>query len=261
MKSVQNCGDVFMLNVQTIQNVMLQVENNGNFSINQKKDTISSKKTTVTDGLSILVNDILISGNLEKPADGLAISSNSFTALDSTVVALSTSSVEPKQMRTTSVSPTKSSYAPITNDVHENELMFKKKLALLMNNEEYIPGEISPSEMFVEETMEAVAPQQVMLWLIAFQGENYNNSSILIGLLHAISHIDYKLVGEPGALMAVALLSHKSFSVREFAIKAFENWNSRKSLMYLKNTKLDNYELQDYLEAVIDDIEKYGQER
>ena len=55
--------------------------------------------------------------------------------------------------------------------------------------------------------------------------------------------------------MALALLQHRSASVREFAIKAFENWNSKQSLMFLRNIKCDQQWLQDYLEEVIRDIE------
>ena len=136
-----------------------------------------------------------------------------------------------------------------------NNKLFEKKLLAIMHNENYTSGEICASESFVEETIQQVGSDCTMIWLMQVYEANYHRPNILIGILHMLSHFSYDGVKPYGPIMALALLQHKSTAVREFSIKAFENWNSKDSLVFLKNVKCDQVWLQEYLEEVISDIE------
>ena len=136
-----------------------------------------------------------------------------------------------------------------------NGKVFEKKLLSIMNGENYTSGEVCASEAFVESTIQQVGADCTMGWLMQVYEMNYNHSNILIGILHMISHFSYSTVKPYGPIMALALLQHKSSAVREFAVKAVENWNSKDSLVFLKNIKCDQQWLQDYLDEVIFDIE------
>lgn len=137
-----------------------------------------------------------------------------------------------------------------------NSELYTKKLLNIMQDEIYTPGEIAPSESFVEDLIAIEGANYIMNWLMEVYHKYYDNPHILIGLLHMLSHFSYEIVKQYGPIMALALLQHKSLSVREFAIKAFENWNNKEYLIYLKNIKCDQSWLQDYLSDVIYDIEQ-----
>lgn len=130
-----------------------------------------------------------------------------------------------------------------------------KKLLQIMRNEEYVSGEIPESEKYVRDVLSEIGTERTMSWLTHIYETNFDKPAILIGLLHILSHFSYTAVSPNGPIMALALLQHKSVSVREFAIKAFENWNNKQSLLFLKNIKCDQQWLQDYLDEVICDIE------
>lgn len=136
-----------------------------------------------------------------------------------------------------------------------NYKIFEKKLLAIMNGENYTSGEVCISETFVESTIQKMGIDCTMGWLMQVYEVYYNRPNILIGILHMLSHFSYSTVKPYGPIMALALLQRKSTAVREFAIKAFENWNSKDSLVFLKNIKCDHEWVQNYLEKVISDIE------
>lgn len=136
-----------------------------------------------------------------------------------------------------------------------NSSNFEKKLLAIMTNENYTSGEVSASESFVERTIQQMGADCTMGWLMQVYEANYHRPNILIGILHMLSHFSYNVVNPYGPIMALALLQHKSSSVREFAIKAFENWSNKDSLVFLKNIRCDQTWLQEYLNEVISDIE------
>lgn len=148
-----------------------------------------------------------------------------------------------------------SSRQVLPQDKFISERTNAKKLLQIMRNEEYIAGEIPESEKYVRTVLAEIGPERTMFWLTHIYETNFDKPAILIGLLHILSHFSYSTVSPNGPIMALALLQHRSASVREFAIKAFENWNSKQSLMFLRNIKCDQQWLQDYLEEVIRDIE------
>lgn len=140
-----------------------------------------------------------------------------------------------------------------TNEIDYN--IFKKRITQLMLNETFTSGEIPQSESYINSLIDKYGKEQVMKCIMDMYASNYDNPKILIGFLHILSHFPYQDVTPYAPIMALALLQHKSNSVREFAIKAFENWGSRDSLGMLKSIQCDQPWLQNYLEEVISDIE------
>lgn len=85
--------------------------------------------------------------------------------------------------------------------------------------------------------------------------DNFKYDHKLISLLHAISHLDYELVSDSGPYLAGMCLNHKNLEVREFALKAFENWQSKDTLDYLQNIAFEQQWMQEYLVKIIRYIE------
>lgn len=93
-------------------------------------------------------------------------------------------------------------------------------------------------------------------WLNEIFLEHFEDVSVVVGILRAIAHLEYDEISPTGPTMALAALSHRDIEVRECGIRAFENWESRDGLEYLKAIRCEERWLQDYLERVIVDLGK-----
>lgn len=93
-------------------------------------------------------------------------------------------------------------------------------------------------------------------WLGDIFVEHFGHSTILIGLLRAVSRLSYTEISPEGPIMAVAALSHSNIEVRECGIRAFENWGNLHSLSVLENLQVSPSWLQDYVLRVVQDIRK-----
>jgi len=132
---------------------------------------------------------------------------------------------------------------------------FSNNLLKCLKEQDFEYGVDTPADklvrkMFVEN--ESIAKE----WLNELFVENFNDQTVIIGLLRVISHFDYQEVAPQGPTMALAALSNANAEVRECGIRAFENWSNLESLKVLKHTKCDEEWLDDYLKQVIADIEE-----
>ena len=159
-----------------------------------------------------------------------------------------TKSVMPNQSETSN-NPNSTIKRDISQDLRT------KKILSIMKYENYISGESAASEEYVESLIKTDGMAPTLNWLMELYLYTYDDPHTLIGILHMLSHFDYESVSPQGPIMALALLQHKSQSVREFAIKAFENWGSKDAVDYLKQIKCDQSWLQQYLDGVIEDLE------
>lgn len=132
---------------------------------------------------------------------------------------------------------------------------FRAELLMVMENENYTSGESSPSEMFVQKTLQVQGPGWTMEQLERISDESSSCAHTLIGILHILSHFAYHTVRPFGPRTAEKLLRHESEAVRDFAVKAFENWESREGLPVLRSVTYDEPWLQEYLAAVIAELE------
>ena len=139
-------------------------------------------------------------------------------------------------------------------DISKNTQM----LLSIMHDDYFEANHIPNSELFVDSLKKQYSNYDILIWLNEIMGENMDNPHILRGLMHIISHYPYQYVHPIGPTMAGVLLNNKDNSVKDFAIKAFENWNSKETIGYLKYTEFSTDWLKEYAQAVIEDLEKYG---
>lgn len=98
-------------------------------------------------------------------------------------------------------------------------------------------GEISEMEVIIKKIISLSSQTETLSWINnAFL--KYNPNALFIcTLLHTLSHMEYDEVIPNGPTMAMASLSHEDERVVGYAIKAFENWNSKTTLTFMKSTK------------------------
>jgi len=93
-------------------------------------------------------------------------------------------------------------------------------------------------------------------WLNSIFVENFANTPIAVGLLRIIARIDYLDIFPEGQTMAMAALSHKNIEVQEGGVRAFESWDSLRSLEILKNLRVSTEWLQEYIDEVVSNLRK-----
>ena len=121
--------------------------------------------------------------------------------------------------------------------------------------DDFIAGETSASEEYIETIANEHGWLTTMNWLNTIYHDYYSNSSVLIGLMHCLSHFKYEDVKPAGPTMALGVLQHEDIYVRDYAIRAFENWNDKEAIPTLKAISCDAKWLQDYIDKVIKVLE------
>jgi len=155
---------------------------------------------------------------------------------------------------------TTETYPGVENYINKKRLEtlkknFTRELIMLIREEEFEYGLDTKVDILVRKRME----QNVLAtkeWLTTVFIENFTNTRILLGVLIIISRFDYFIIYPEGQLMATTALSHKDPEIQECGVRAFENWGNRHSLRILKNIKAPTEWLQEYINEVIDDLEK-----
>lgn len=132
---------------------------------------------------------------------------------------------------------------------------FSAKLLKLLREQDFEYGVDTPADELVRKTFSeniSIAKE----WLNQLFVENYDDQTVLMGILRVLSHFEYQEVAPQGPTMALAALSNVSAEVRECGIRAFENWSTLESLEVLKNVKCEEEWLNDYLQQVIADLKE-----
>lgn len=130
---------------------------------------------------------------------------------------------------------------------------FFAKLLKLLREQDFEYGVDTPADELVRKSFSeniSIAKE----WLNQLFVENYDDQTVLMGILRVLSHFEYQEVAPQGPTMALAALSNVSAEVRECGIRAFENWSTLESLEVLKNVKCQEEWLNDYLQQVIADL-------
>lgn len=145
------------------------------------------------------------------------------------------------------------------NKLNEARLMelhskFTRELLNQIRRADFEFGYESSAETFVRGRLgeNALATKN---WMNDVFLECFADEHITAGILRIIAHLDYEEVEPQGPTMAIAALSHKSPSVKECAVRAFENWERPECIDFLKHVEAGDRWLRDYIEAVISDLE------
>lgn len=131
-------------------------------------------------------------------------------------------------------------------------------ISILIQHDEFLDGEISQSEKFMEEAYANNQMEYVIEALMRIYYANFLNVHILEGVLIMIASVPYEAVEPKGQIMAMGLLSNKELIIRDRAIQCFERWNSKKGLIALRSLKCYPKWLQNYVNKVIMYIERDG---
>lgn len=145
---------------------------------------------------------------------------------------------------------------PSSRDRKEIEEEWDSAVDSIIKNDDIEFLEYCRLEDFLEKTIIVFGDNDIGQSLIRkYFLKNFKYDYKLISVLHAVSHLDYKLVSDSGPFMASMCLNHKNLEVREFALKAFENWQSKDTLDFLHNISFEQQWMQEYLVKIIRYIE------
>jgi hypothetical protein len=139
--------------------------------------------------------------------------------------------------------------APIAIDISATMTLLQK-----MPQDDFVAGEISESERYIEKTAKEYGWPDTMIWLNAVYLDNFSNPAILIGLMHCLSHFKYDDVKPVGPTMALGVLQHSDIFVRDYAIRAFENWGDKEAIPILESLSCEAKWLQEYIDEVIKEL-------
>jgi len=132
---------------------------------------------------------------------------------------------------------------------------FTRELLQVINQEDFEYGKENKADLLVKQQMDVNA-SVTKEWLNYIFVENFDNVSVLVGILRIIGHIDYDDIRPNGVTMALSALTHNDIEVKECGIRAFENWEALENIKVLENLDVMPKWLQDYINQVIIDLKK-----
>lgn len=225
-------------------NIMLNAVNlNQIWKFLHRKDYPFSEPNEISDSTSMSYSDII-----DVPLEPISFSFGDFP--DSTLLEESLSDNQSTQ--TFRVTP---KILVDLKDINKYQKRFTGTLLQLINEEIFEFGMENAADNFVQENLRD-NPVFTKEWLNSMFLKYFADIEVTTGLLRIISHIRYTDIYPTGPTMALAALNHENAELREYGIRAFENWSDRDSLEYLKTIKCDEDWLQTYLEQVISDLEE-----
>lgn len=131
-------------------------------------------------------------------------------------------------------------------------------LSVIMSDE-FEDGEISNSERYMKNNMTLQTKDYILDALMKIYIDKYNDEHVMLGVMEMISCVKYEDVEPNGQIMVLGLLQHKNIYLRDRAIQVYEQWNSKKGIRVLKTLKCDQKWLQDYVDKVIEYLEREGE--
>lgn len=132
---------------------------------------------------------------------------------------------------------------------------FKPTLKSLIIDHVFEYGHSSPAEEYVKKNL-LVNSKSCLQLINELFIENFNNHSIITGILRVISHFNFDQVYPNGQTIALASLIHTNAEVRECGMRAYENWGTIESIRVLENIKCHEDWLESYREKVIQDLKE-----
>lgn len=78
--------------------------------------------------------------------------------------------------------------------------------------------------------------------------------SVLVGILHLLSHLEYDQIFPIGQYIALVAIEHKNKEIAEYGIKCYENWGNPDGIEKLQAISFSTSWLQSYANQVIADL-------
>ena len=132
-----------------------------------------------------------------------------------------------------------------------------KKLIKIVKQDEFIPGEISKTQLFLENLLlkEIDLFREVFqkTWLKLFIELNTNH---IIDFISMASYFEYEDLDDRADALIICGCSHVDVRVNEATIRVVESWEQKNHVGYLKNIKPSSYVwLEKYKESVMNKLE------
>lgn len=154
-----------------------------------------------------------------------------------------------------------SSNSTVTNRISKLSVdaeKYSKKLIRILKQDEFIPGEISKTQLFLENILlkEIDLFREVFqkTWLKLFIESNTNH---IIDFISMASYFEYEDLDDRADALIICGCSHVDVRVNEATIRVVESWEQEKHVAYLKNIKPSSYAwLEKYKENVMNKLER-----
>lgn len=128
---------------------------------------------------------------------------------------------------------------------------FKIEAIAILRTEVPEAGLQSDFELFLQNQIE-MRKDKTLAMLQKLFYEYIHDPIFLIGILHAISHMDYSLGNPHFQMIALASLVNKNEFVVDHGIRAFENWENPDAINALEHVVCRNPLIENYRKNVIE---------
>ncbi len=161
-----------------------------------------------------------------------------------------------------SIAIDKNGYFTESGKVAQKELLSQYKLDIIsvILNDSFENGMISQSENYILSNSSPSQVENIKNAAMELYLEYIDNSQVLTGLLIMMGSLPFEVAGPQGQVMALGLLQHSDYGVRDRAIQAFERWNSKQGIPILQALKCDKAWLQRYVDKVVAYLKEGGEE-
>ena len=147
---------------------------------------------------------------------------------------------------------TASPYDSILQVVDCNYREFKRKMLQGIKSSLVESGIICDYEILYDSYVDQYGKAVSALLLGRMLKEFFDNTQIVKGLLHLISHRSYDELGEMMSFQVITAVDHVDKRIKKFALKVIDNWDSVEMLPLLKGTgPIREHWLNDYKERII----------
>lgn len=118
-----------------------------------------------------------------------------------------------------------------------------------MQEESFEIGYVSKSEDYFSEL-----PDNRKIWIQSLfeESKKKNNIKMMVGILHIISDLPYCDMFNSIAFKGI---NYDDNIVKEYGVKAFEDWEAVDAIPFLVNMKTNQQWLKKYIDSVIKDLE------
>lgn len=136
---------------------------------------------------------------------------------------------------------------------------FKNKIVAVADYSEVVPGNYTAVEQVISDILLQERKEIVLQWINQVFLDESDSKTVIANLLFAVSHMEYEDVCPVGPTVAMLALNNSNPVLVELAIHAFENWNSKDSVTYLKSYRPDDEINRKNWDRVIKYLEENGE--
>lgn len=152
---------------------------------------------------------------------------------------------------------------PFQNDLIDEQKnnqtkIIEDEILEIIRSEDYEEGMTSKIEEYMEQDFSKYELEIIRKAAQRISIENLSNTKIINGILRMISSRTYDEMYPEGQYIGLALLQNKNITLREKGIQLFEYWKSKKGVKILESLECDQEWLQNYVNKIIDYLNKYG---